>query len=103
MNSAVHPNDLYRKNMRALSDFGVRQRLVLHTARFTTDEQARAFKTFVTFRGYEVVGASHSNVVCFQRVSKIIGRQFDAETDFLRNEIEDLYGDYEGFGNASLR
>ena len=103
LNSAVHPNVLYRQKMRTPGDFGLRPRLVLHTARFASDSQAQAFKTFVTFRGYDVVEASQSNVVCFQRVSKIVGKHFDAETDALRMEIEDLRGDYLGFGNASLR
>ena len=99
----AHPNGQFRKNLRLQGDFGRRSRLVLHAARFTTDKQSQAFKTFVTFRGYEVVEASHSNIVYFQRVSKVVGKRFDAETDLLRNEIENLHGDYEGFGSASLR
>lgn len=101
--SAVHPNEEIRRRHRARGDFGRKPRMVCHTARFSTESQASAFKTFVTFRGYEVIEASHANLVCFERISKIVGKQFDAETDFLRQEIDDLRGDYEGFGSASLR
>ena len=78
-------------------------RLVDHRATFQTKGQADAFKTFVKFRGYEIVDTDEDTAVAFQRESKIVGADFDRETDILAEQAEDLYGQYDGFGNVSLR
>ena len=98
-----HPNESVRKKLRVRGDFGKRPRLVIHTASFKTESQAAAFKTFVQFRGYEIGESEDITSVKFQQVSGISGRRFDAETDALRREAEDLYGTYDGLGCASLR
>ena len=98
-----HPNETFRRRLRLRAVIAKKPRLIHHSAKFVTESQAEAFKAFVKFRGYDIGDSADATMVCFQRVSSMVGRRFDAETDALREEIEDLHGEYDGFGFASMQ